>query len=87
MADCNFSIPFTGSVDTVISKARTAVQGQGGTLDGDTNNGQFRVSVFGSTIAGQYAIVGNEMQIVITDKPFMIPCSTIEGFLSKQLSS
>ena len=87
MADCNFNIPFNGSPESVINKARTAVQGQGGTLNGDNNNGQFKVSVFGSTIAGQYAIVGNEMQIQITDKPFMIPCSTIEGFLSKQLGS
>ena len=87
MADCNFSIPFNGNPESVINKARAAVQGQGGTLNGDNNNGQFKVSVFGSTIAGQYAIVGNEMQIQITDKPFMIPCSTIEGFLSKQLGS
>lgn len=85
MADCNFSIPFSGDSQQVINKARAAVQGQGGTLSGDDNSGQFQVSVFGSTIAGQYAVVGNELQIQVTDKPFMIPCSIIEGFLSKQL--
>lgn len=87
MADCNFSIPFSGDPQQVLSKARSAVQGQGGTLTGDDNNGQFHLSVFGSTIAGQYSVVGNELQIQVTDKPFMIPCSTIEGFLSKQLGS
>lgn len=87
MADCNFSIPFSGDPKQVLNKARGAVQAQGGTLTGDDSNGQFQLSVFGSTIAGQYAVVGNELQVQITDKPFMVPCSTIESFLSKQMGS
>ncbi len=86
MADCNFNIPFSGTAESVIHKARTAVEGQGGSLTGDTNNGQFQVSVFGSTIAGMYTISDNQMQVHINDKPFIIPCSTIESFLSKQLA-
>ena len=87
MADCNFSIPFSGEPQQVLNKARGAVQSQGGTLTGDDNSGQFHLSVFGSTIAGQYKVEGNNLQIQVTDKPFMIPCSTIESFLSKQLGS
>ena len=87
MADCNFSIPFSGGASNIIGKARKAVQGQGGNLTGDDNSGQFNVSVFGSTIAGNYTIAGNEMQIQVTDKPFMIPCSTIESYLKNHLGS
>ena len=86
MADCNFSIPFEVGVGTLVNKARTTVQGQGGSFDGDDNSGQFNVSVFGSTIAGTYNIIGNEMQVQITDKPFMIPCSTIESYLKNHLA-
>lgn len=86
MADCNFNIPFSGAASGIVNKARSAVQGQGGTFNGDENNGQFRVSVFGSTIAGNYSITGNEMQIQITDKPFMVPCSTIESYLKNNLA-
>lgn len=87
MADCNFSIPFSGDANSVVNKARTAVQGQKGNFNGDSNSGQFNVSVFGSSIAGQYTIMGNEMEVTITDKPFMVPCSTIESFLKNQLGS
>lgn len=86
MADCNFRIPFTGGVESVVNKARTAVQGQGGNFNGDSNTGEFKVSVFGSSIAGNYTIVGNEMEVQITDKPFMIPCSTIESYLKNNIA-
>jgi hypothetical protein len=85
MAACNFSIPFSGSAQEVLNKARTKVQGQGGTFSGDTNAGNFHVSVFGNTIAGSYTVVGQAMEIVIDSKPFLLPCSAIEGFLKNQL--
>jgi hypothetical protein len=86
MAACNFSIPFSGTPENVLGKAKSAVQGQGGTFDGDTNSGNFHVNVFGNTIAGSYTVLGNEMQVVIDSKPFLIPCSTIESFLKSQIA-
>ncbi|NTS43586.1 hypothetical protein HRG84_22090 [Flavisolibacter sp. BT320] len=82
---CDFSIPFTGSPEDVLAKAKTTVQGQGGDFNGDTNSGDFTVSVFGNKIVGNYTVSGNTLNIAITDKPFMVPCSAIEGFLKGQL--
>ena len=87
MAACNFNIPFSGSAQEVLNKARNAVQSQGGTFDGDTNAGNFHVSVFGNTIAGAYTVSGQVMEIVIDSKPFLLPCSAIEGFLKNQIGS
>ena len=87
MADCNFRIPFSGDANNLINKAKGAVQNRNGNFNGDTNSGQFNVSVFGSSIVGNYTIVGNEMEVTITHKPFMVPCSTIESFLKNQLGS
>jgi hypothetical protein len=86
MAACQFSIPINGSPEDVLNKAKNLMQSQGGTFEGDTNSGNFQVSVFGSTIAGSYTVVGQDMSIVIDDKPFLVPCSTIEGFLRNQLA-
>lgn len=86
MSSCNFSIPFNGSAEQVLNKAKSAVESQGGNFTGDINAGNFEVSVFGNTIAGSYNLSGNNMDIVIDSKPFLIPCSTIENFLAKQLS-
>jgi len=84
---CNFSIPFTGDPQSVLSRAKAAVKSQGGNFDGDENNGAFGVTVFGNTIKGTYTISGQNLDVVITDKPFFVPCNTIEGFLKNQIGS
>ena len=82
---CNFSIPISGSPEQVLNKARSAVQGQGGTFTGDTTNGNFKVTVFGNTIAGTYNVLGENLNIDITDKPFLISCGMIENYLKSQI--
>lgn len=85
MAACKFIIPYTGSAEETLSRAKSLMQSQGGTFEGDTTGGNFQVSVFGSTITGSYTVAGQDMTIIIEDKPFLVPCSTIEGFLRNQL--
>mgnify|MGYP003299929901 CR=1 FL=1 len=84
---CTFSIPFSGEPQAVFSRAKAAVKSQGGTFEGDENSGLFGVTVFGNTIKGTYSIGGQNLNVVITDKPFFVPCSTIEGFLKNQIGS
>jgi hypothetical protein len=82
---CNFSIPFSGSPTDVLMRAKTAVQGQGGAFRGNEKSGSFDISVMGSSIRGSYVVDGQQLNITIDSKPFLIPCSTIEGFLRTQL--
>jgi hypothetical protein len=84
MAKCDFSIGFTGSPQDLFSRAKTAVEKQGGSFTGDTNSGQFTINVFG-TISGEYTISGQEIRISINEKPMMIPCGAIESALKSQL--
>ena len=85
MAACNFTIPFSGTPEQVFRKAQSAVQQQGGSFNGDATGGNFHVSVFGNTIKGSYTVIGQSLEVVIDSKPFLIPCSTIEGFLKSQI--
>jgi hypothetical protein len=85
MSKCNFSIPFSGSAQDVFSKAKAAVEKQGGSFNGDSNNGSFSINVFG-TISGSYTVSGNLLDVVIEDKPMMIPCGAIENVLKSQFS-
>jgi len=82
---CRFTIPFTGRANDVLSKAKTAIQSQGGTLTGDESGGDFDVSVFGNTIKGTYSLTGSDLDIVIQSKPILIPCSSIESFLKNKI--
>lgn len=83
---CQFTFPFSGAADQVLQKARRAVEGQGGQFNGTADAGDFKVSVFGNTVAGTYRVLGTDLHIDITDKPFLIPCSAIEGFLKSQVT-
>jgi hypothetical protein len=82
---CNFTIPFTGSAQDVLAKAQNAVQSQGGTFNGNDSAGSFSVSVLGSSIAGSYAVTGQNLSIIISDKPFLVSCGVIESFLKSQI--
>jgi len=83
---CEFSIPFSGTPATVLAKAKSAVESQGGTFTGNDAGGVFDVTVFGNTIKGRYTVSGQSLLINILSKPFFLPCSTIEGFLQNQLA-
>ncbi len=82
---CNFKIPFSGSSDEVLNKAKSTVLTQGGNFSGDNSTGNFDVTAFGNTIKGSYSVAGSDLDIVIDSKPFFLPCSTIEGYLKNQL--
>jgi len=85
MSKCNFSINFSGTPEDVYTKAKQAVEKQGGSFSGDSNSGNFSINVFG-TISGTYAVSGNALNITIEDKPMMIPCAAIENVLKSQIS-
>ncbi|KAA9037616.1 hypothetical protein FW778_16105 [Ginsengibacter hankyongi] len=86
MSTCNFSIPFSGPAETVLAKAKAAVESQNGDFSGDVNSGSFQVSVFGNVIRGNYNVSAQTLNLLITDKPFLVPCSTIESFLKSKIS-
>ncbi len=86
MSACNFTIPFTKPVTEILAKAKSTVESQGGTFTGNTSSGNFNVSVFGNTVIGAYTVEGQDLQIDITEKPFLVPCSMIESFLKGQLN-
>lgn len=86
MSACKFIIPFNEPALTAIEKARTAIENQNGIFNGDETSGDFKVTIFGNTIKGNYNVTGQVLNLVITEKPFFVPCSTIESFLLKQIS-
>ena len=82
---CTINLPFSGSADAIVNKAKSAIEGQGGSFTGDNQNGSFSVSVMGSSIAGSYAVEGNMLNLLITDKPFFVSCGMIESMLKSKL--
>lgn len=87
MSACNFTIPFSGSPVDVLQKAQAAIRDQGGLFLGDATSGIFELTVLGSSIKGSFNISGQDLNVAIDSKPFMIPCSTIQSYLTKHLET
>jgi hypothetical protein len=86
MSACNFTVAFTKPVGEILDKAKQTVESQSGSFTGDEKEGKFDVSVFGNTIVGTYTVIENTLNIDIIEKPFMVPCSMIESFLTSKLN-
>ncbi len=86
MSACNFTIPFSKSVTEILEKAKKTIESQNGTFTGDESAGNFDVSIFGNTVIGSYAVNGQDLNIDITEKPFLVPCSMIESYLKNNLN-
>lgn len=85
MAQCNFSIPFSGNASTVMDKVKSELNKQGGDLTGNETGGSFNVSVFGSTIQGSYNVTGSSLNVVIESKPMFVTCGQIESFMKNYI--
>ena len=78
---CDLTINFNGTASAMIQNLRTKAAAQGGTFTGDETAGSINVPVLGSHISGSYTITGQQMNLLIDHKPFLISCGQIEGFL------
>lgn len=87
MSKCNFSIPFSGSVEQIVAKAKSAITNAGGQFSGDVAGGQFSLSTFVGSISGTYDVSESNLNIDISDKPMFLSCSMIEQELKKYLNA
>ena len=82
---CDLIIPFTDAPVNMIQNLNSKAESQGGTLTGDVFSGAINVPIMGSYISGSYTIAGQQMNLTIDHKPFLISCSQIESFLAGNL--
>lgn len=74
-----FIVKVKDEISSIVNKARTKIMGGGGRFEGNLEHGFFGGRSVLGTIKGEYiSISGNEIEIVITDKPFIVPYKTIE---------
>jgi hypothetical protein len=83
---CNFSLKLNTNTHHIISKAKDAITSAGGNFNGNEEAGGFDINTFMGRIEGAYTILNDEININITKKPILVPCSEIENQLRKYLS-
>jgi hypothetical protein len=82
---CNFSIQFNSNADDLVSKAKNAITGAGGSLSGDAAEGSFKMQTFMGEITGSYTTADQTIYVQISKKPMLVPCREIENQLRKYI--
>jgi hypothetical protein len=74
-----FVVKVKDQVSAIVNKIKTKIAGNGGNFEGNTEHGCFDGRSALGAIKGEYiSISKNEIEIVITDKPFIVPYKMIE---------
>jgi hypothetical protein len=83
----SFIVKLTHEISPILRKVKSIITGQGGSFEGNTECGFFDGKSVMGTIKVKYrSISNNEVEIIIEDKPFIIPTQTIESEIKKYLS-
>jgi hypothetical protein len=83
----SFIVKLKNEISSILTKVKSIITGQGGKFEGNTECGFFDgKSVLGTIKVKYRSISDNEIEIVIEDKPFILPTQTIESAIKKYLS-
>lgn len=85
MSACTFNQAFTGTADALIATLKTQIESNGGTFSGDTSTGSFTVPVLGADVTGTYTITGQNLEVVISKKPFFASCGAIQKYIASHI--
>jgi hypothetical protein len=82
---CEFTRQLSGPVLDVLARGRHSIESHGGSLSGDAQRGTIRLPTPVGEIAGEYTVTGTTIAFRITQKPFFVPCLTIEATVDRYL--
>jgi len=83
----SFIVKLKNEISSILEKVKSLIKEQGGQFEGNTECGFFDgKSVLGTIKVKYRSISNNEIEIIIEDKPFIIPSQTIESKIKKYLS-
>jgi hypothetical protein len=82
--DNQFSVIYPGDKSELLNKIRSTV-GSKGNLSGDETTGSFEGSTPIGSFEGRYLIEGDEINIIIDKKPFLVSHGRIKEEFEKAL--
>ena len=75
----SFSFDLPGDPQAAVTKAGILVRQAGGTFSGGVDGGSFTGKTPVGEVKGNYRTAGNTVTVEITDKPFIVPKTTVES--------
>ncbi|MDE1461400.1 hypothetical protein [Spartinivicinus poritis] len=88
MASCNpFDVAFKSEPAVLFEKVKVMLAQYNGTVTGNEQQASFQLTipVIGQ-IKGKYVVNGKVATITITDRPWLLACTTVEKFLRDKIA-
>ena len=79
---CQFNISFSGDAEILLRRAKEEIERAGGSLVGNTSEGNFQAKTPIGSIRGSYKVENQQISLVISNKPFLLSCRKIEKELT-----
>lgn len=77
-----FEVNTNKDPQTLVSEAKEIASQNNATLQGDANSGSFS----GKGVEGSYEVEGSTVRITVTDKPSLVPWSSVESRIKEFFS-
>jgi hypothetical protein len=75
-----FTVASNGDLTATLERVEKTITSKGGSFTGNTTQGQFSGVTPVGNVKGKYTVNANkDIEITITDKPFIAPMSIIEN--------
>jgi len=83
----SFKISIEKNLQTALKEVESTIVDNGGKFQGNATQGQFSGKTILGKVKGEYVVLSeNEIEILITKKPFIAPNSKIESAIRKYFS-
>jgi len=83
---CDFKVPHAGNTEAILSKLKHVVEKNGGQLTETDGGGTFSLSTPLGSVAADYKLLPDAIDLHVTEKPFFMSCSSIEGIVTDFLT-
>ena len=83
----SFTVKINSDLSSILKKVENTITSNGGTFNGSISSGSFSGKTAIGMVKGEYCCISsNEVEITITDKPFVAPYSKIESTIREYFS-
>ena len=86
MGDSKIIVEFNGNLESLFNRAIRDSKNYNALIEGNAFSGKFEARALGLFFKGNYNVIGNKINIVLSEKPFFISTKKIESTIQNYIN-
>lgn len=87
MGQCQLVYRLKEPAAALLEQIRDLAREYQGEVQGNEHSGKLSLPLLIGTIDGEYTITGDQLELIITKKPFLLGCQTIDAVIRQYLTT